>query len=163
MVIGWALVYLPHMPDGFYFGSALQPQQSSDSITALLGGHIDWGVAGAVNANAHVAAGRMRVIAVAAPQRLSGPLSSAPTWREQGVNLVYANWRGIFAPRGITPAQAAFWESALRKMSQTPEWKADLEKNHWSENFVTGPALAKEIEREYAELKTALAEVGLVK
>lgn len=35
VVIGWALVYLPHMPDGFYFGSALQPQRSSDSITAL--------------------------------------------------------------------------------------------------------------------------------
>jgi len=136
---------------------------SAEAITALLGGHIDWGVAGAVNAIAHVAAGRMRVIAVAAPQRLGGPLSVAPTWREQGVNLVYGNWRGVFAPKGLTPAQTAFWEAALSKMSQTPEWKADLEKNHWTENFLTGAALKKEIEQEHGALKTALSDVGLVK
>jgi|TARA_Y100000815_G_scaffold244186_1_gene242239 hypothetical protein len=35
VVIGWTLVYLPHMSDGFYFGSALRPQQSSDALTAL--------------------------------------------------------------------------------------------------------------------------------
>lgn len=35
VVIGWTLVYLPHMSDGFYFGSALRPEQSSDALTAL--------------------------------------------------------------------------------------------------------------------------------
>lgn len=35
MVIGWTLVYLPHMPEGFYFGSALSPEQSSDALAAL--------------------------------------------------------------------------------------------------------------------------------
>ena len=35
VVIGWTLVYLPHMPEGFYFGSALRPGQSSDALTAL--------------------------------------------------------------------------------------------------------------------------------
>jgi putative tricarboxylic transport membrane protein len=136
---------------------------SAEAITALLGGHIDWGVAGAVNAIAHVSSGRMRVIAVAAPQRLSGPLSVAPTWKEQGVNLVYGNWRGVFGPKGLTPAQVGYWESALRRLSQTPEWKADLEKNHWSEHFMTGAALGKEIEKEYSELKATLVDVGLAK
>lgn len=35
VVIGWMLVYLPHMPEGFYFGSALAPEQSSDPIAAV--------------------------------------------------------------------------------------------------------------------------------
>lgn len=35
MVIGWTLAYLPHMPEGFYFGSALSPEQSSDALAAL--------------------------------------------------------------------------------------------------------------------------------
>ena len=35
VVIGWMLVYLPHMPEGFYFGSALRPVQSSDPLAAL--------------------------------------------------------------------------------------------------------------------------------
>ena len=136
---------------------------SADAITAMLGGHIEVVVAGAVNAIAHVSAGRMRVLAAAAPQRLSGPLAVAPTWKELGVDLVYGNWRGIFAPKGITPAQVAFWEGALRRMTETPEWKADLENNHWTPHFVTGAPLHKEVEREHAYLKAMLAELGLAK
>jgi putative tricarboxylic transport membrane protein len=136
---------------------------SAQAITALLGGHIEVGVAGAVNAITHVAAGRMRVIAVAAPQRLGGALGVAPTWREQGVDLVYGNWRAIFGPKGLTPAQVAYWEGVLRRMTETPEWKADLAKSHWTESFVTGPALHKELEKDYAYLKTTLVELGLAK
>src|SRR5690606_6709533 len=35
VVVGWALVYLPHMPQGFYFGTSLRPEQSSDVVAAL--------------------------------------------------------------------------------------------------------------------------------
>jgi len=136
---------------------------SAEAITAVLGGHLDVAVAGAVNAIPHVAAGRMRVIGVAAPQRLGGPLAVAPTWREQGVDLVYGNWRAVFAPKSLTPAQLAFWESALRRMAEAPEWKADLEKNHWTEHFKTGAALQQELEQDFIWLKTTLVELGLAK
>ena len=136
---------------------------SAEAITAVLGGHLDVAVAGAVNAIPHVAAGRMRVIGVAAPQRLGGPLAVAPTWREQGVDLVYGNWRAVFAPKSLTPAQLAFWENALRRMAEAPEWKADLEKNHWTEHFKTGAALQQELEQDYIWLKTTLVELGLAK
>ena len=48
-------------------------------------------------------------------------------------------------------------------MAQAPEWKENLEKNHWMENFLTGPQLAKEIEQEYSSLKSMLTDLGLVK
>lgn len=35
IVAGWALIYLPHMPGGFSFASALQPQSSSDPVASL--------------------------------------------------------------------------------------------------------------------------------
>ena len=136
---------------------------SAEAITAVLGGHLDVAVAGAVNAIPHVSAGRMRVIGVAAPQRLGGPLAVAPTWREQGVDLVYGNWRAVFAPKSLTPAQLAFWENALRRMAEALEWKADLEKNHWTEHFKTGAALQQELEQDYIWLKTTLVELGLAK
>lgn len=136
---------------------------SAEAITALLGGHIDVGIAGAVNAIPHVVAGRMRVIGAAAPQRLGGPLAVAPTWREQGVDLVYGNWRAVFGPKSLTPAQVAYWESALRRMAATPEWKADLEKSHWTEQFVTGAALHQELEKDYNYLKSTLVELGLAR
>jgi putative tricarboxylic transport membrane protein len=136
---------------------------SSEAITAVLGGHIDVAIAGAGNAVQHVAAGRMRVVAVAAPKRLSGALSSAPTWREQGLDVVYGNWRSVFAPKGLTPAQIAFWENALRRLSESPEWRADVDKNYLTENFLTGTALQKELEQEYSWLKTTLVDLGLAK
>jgi putative tricarboxylic transport membrane protein len=136
---------------------------SAEAIPAVLGGHIDLAVIGAVNAIAHVSNGRMRVLGVAAPRRLSGVLADAPTWREQGVNVVAGSWRGVFAPKGLTPAQTAYWETTLRKVAETPEWKSDLEKNFWTDHFVTGAALKKELEQEYAADKAVLVDLGLAK
>lgn len=137
---------------------------SAEAITSVLGGHIEAVVVGATNAAGHVASGRMRVVAVAAPRRFSsGPLADAPTWREQGIDVVYGNWRQIYGPRGLTPAQLRYWEEALRKMSGSPEWKTDLEKNYWTPEFIVGDQLRTEIEREHKYLKTVLTELGLAK
>lgn len=134
---------------------------TSEAATALLGGHIDLIITPAGNASPHVAAGRMRVIAVAAPQRFTGALAGAPTWREQGVDLVFSGWRAVMAPRGLTPAQAGFWEAALRKATTVPEWKADLEKNYWSDDFAPGAQFRKDLEADYAAMSAVLTELGL--
>jgi putative tricarboxylic transport membrane protein len=136
---------------------------SAEAIPALLGGHIDLGVIGAVNVVPHVSAGKLRVVGVAAPQRLTGPLADGPTWREQGVDVSYGNWRGVFAPKNLAPAQVAYWEGVLRKATEVPEWKEDLEKNYWTEHFVTGSALRKLLDQEYAETKAVLVDLGLAK
>ena len=136
---------------------------SAEAVTAMLGGHLEVVVIGAGNVVAHVGGGRMRVVAIASPQRLSGPLADVPTWREQGIDLVNGSSRGIFGPKGLTPPQVAYWANALRKVSETPEWKADLEKNYWAEDFATGAKLRKDLEQEYAEIKVVLTDLGLAK
>ena len=136
---------------------------SAEAIPAVLGGHIDLVVVGAVNAIAHVSGGRMRVLGVGAPQRLGGVFADSPTWREQGIDVVAGSWRGIFGPKALTPAQIAYWENTLRKAGETPEWKADIEKNFWTEHFVTGAQLKKDLEQEYVEMKAVLVDLGLAK
>lgn len=136
---------------------------SAEAITALLGNHLEYVVVGAVNSVAHVESGRMRVLAVASPTRLSGPLSNVPTWKEQGVDMISGSWRGIFGPKGLTRAQVAYWEGALKRLTETPEWKSDLEKNYWTDEFVIGPALKKMLDDEFVETKAVLADLGLAK
>jgi putative tricarboxylic transport membrane protein len=136
---------------------------SSEALTALLGNHIELVSTGAGNASIHVASGKLRVVGVAAPQRLPGSMSGVPTWREQGIDLVYGSWRTIAAPKGITGEQAEFWANALRKVSETAEWRADLEKNYWSEFFATGAQLRANLDREYAAMKAVLVELGYAK
>lgn len=136
---------------------------SSEALTALLGNHLQLVSTGAGNAAPHAEAGKLRILGVSAAKRLSGPMAAVPTWKEQGVDMTYGSWRAIVAPKGLQPAQLAYWESALRRVTETPEWKAELERNFWTDDFQTGAALRKEIDKEYADSKAVLTELGLVK
>jgi len=136
---------------------------SAEAITALLGGHIDVVSIGATNATVHVAGGKMRIVGVGAPQRFQGALAGAPTWKEQGINLVSGTSRGIVAPKDLSAAQIAFWEDALRKVVATDDWKTDLERNYWFNDFMPSAQFKKELDKEYAETKAVLVDLGLAK
>jgi len=136
---------------------------SAESLTALLGGHIELVSTGAGNAAPHMAAGKLRVLGVSSDQRLPGTMSVVPTWKEQGVDLVYGSWRSVVAPKGITPEQVTFWENALRKVVESADWKAELERNYWGDFFMTGAEFRKTIDSEYRAMKGVLVELGLAK
>ena len=110
-----------------------------------------------------MAAGKLRVVGVSANKRFPGALANIPTWKEQGVDLVYGGWRAIMGPKGLTPAQTAYWENVLRKATETPEWKTDLERNYWSDDFVPSAQFAKDLDHDYAAMKAVLTELGLAK
>jgi len=136
---------------------------SAEAITQVMGGHIDLVTTAAGNVASHVAEGRLRVIGVSSPKRFPGALASVPTWKEQGANLVYGGWRSIMGPRDLTPAQIAYWERVLRKVTETKEWKEDLEKNYWSDDFVGSAQFRKDLAKDYADMKSVLVDIGLAK
>ena len=142
---------------------AIAHKGSAEAIANLLGGHIDLVTTAAGNIAGHVAAGKLRVIGVAAERRLPGALADAPTWKEQGVNLVFGGWRGILAPKALTPQQSAYWEGVMKKATEAPEWKSELEKNYWADDFVAGQQFRKELDRDYAAMRAVLIDVGLAK
>jgi putative tricarboxylic transport membrane protein len=132
-------------------------------MTAAIGGHVGLVATPAANLIAHMQAGRLRVLAVAAPQRLAGPLAAVPTWREQGVNAVVANWRPVIAPRGLTATQIAFWEDAFAKLTRTPEWRSDVENGGSLNHYMNSRELASYFDAQYAEFKIILGDLGLAK
>ena len=136
---------------------------SADAITNLLGGHVDVVTTAAGNVAAQVASGQLRVIGVSANQRFTGAMANIPTWKEQGVNYIFGAWRAVFAPPGLTPQQAAYWETALRKASEAAEWKTDLQANFWADDFVGGEAFRKELDQDYTAMRAVLIEIGFAK
>jgi putative tricarboxylic transport membrane protein len=142
---------------------AIAYKGSAEAITNLMGGHIDLVTTAAGNVAAHVASGKLRVVAIAANQRFPGQLADIPTWKEQGVNLSFGGWRGILAPRNLTPQQAAYWEGIMRKITEAPQWKDDLEKNFWADDFSAGAQFRKDLEQDYAAMKSVLVDIGLAK
>jgi putative tricarboxylic transport membrane protein len=105
----------------------------------------------------------MRALAVSAPQRLAGLYAPAPTWIEQSVDCVVGAWRGVSGARGITPAQIAFWESALAAAVATEAWQEELARLYWTPSYLDGAALRGQLRRERAEMKVMLADLGLLK
>jgi putative tricarboxylic transport membrane protein len=136
---------------------------SAEAITALLGGHIDLVTTAAGNVAEQVEAGKLKVVGIAANQRLSGPYATVPTWKEQDINVVFGGWRSIMGPRGMPPAQIAYWEKTLSQVVATPDWKADLERNYLSNDFALGEQFKTNLKQEYADMKAVLTELGLAK
>ncbi len=131
---------------------------------AVLGGHVDVAVAPLVLVLPHVEAGKMRVIAVTSPQRMGGALASVPTWAEQGYKGASAEtWRCVIAPKDITPAQIAFWEGALRQVTEHEEFRKVGERNHWDVKFKGAAETRKFLEVEYERMKRVMGLLGLVK
>lgn len=136
---------------------------AGQAMTALLGGHVGLVPTTPGNVLASVQAGNVRVIGVSAPQRLPGELASAPTWKEQGVNAVFSNWRGIIAAPGLGAEQVAYWESVFGKLARTEEWAQAVEKTGGVPNFLNSAGSKRYLEEQYVELKEILADLGLIK
>ncbi len=135
----------------------------SESVRAVMGGHIDLALTGTAALGPHVAAGRLRVIAVASPQRLKGELSQVPTWREQGVDVVFSNWRALIGPRGMSAEQIAYWEALVTRITSQEEWMSQLDKTGLQPGFVGSEATKKMFAQQDAQLRATLTELGLAK
>jgi len=136
---------------------------SANSVTALLGGHVD-AVSTAVSAVVpHVRSGLLRTIAVSSPQRLGAPLATVPTWAEQGIKGTMSNFRAVIAPKGIDAAAAKYWEARYAQLSEQDEWKKDLEMNLWSWNFLDSAKTVTAITEYADEVETLVGTLGLRK
>jgi putative tricarboxylic transport membrane protein len=138
-------------------------QGSGEAMTALLGGHVDMINTDASNVIPQRQAGKMRVLGVSAANRLSGGLADVPTWREQGYDVIVSTWRMLAGPKGMTPAQSAYWESVMSRLVQTDEWKKDLERNVFEPNFMKGEETRPYLKAQTDQFRAVLTELGLAK
>lgn len=136
-------------------------RSSADSMTALLGGHVDVVAASTPNVIGQLQAGKIRILGVATAERLPGPLAAVPTWSEQGIPAVYSSVQGVLGPPGLTPAQVKFWEDALRQVTESEEWRSFLARQNWRPAFMGSEAMKRYIEKEYAATETLIDELKL--
>ena len=104
-------------------------RSSGESVTALIGGHVDVVSATAPVILPQVQAGKLRILASAAPQPGTGALAGVKTWRQLGVAADYVSYNGVTLPPGSNADQIRFWEEALRKVSQDKNWIEMVEKS----------------------------------
>ena len=134
-----------------------------ESMTALLGGHVAVVATPSANAIPHLQAGRMRVLAVAAPARLEGALAAVPTWKEQGENIVVANWRPVVGPKGWSAPQVAYWEEVFARLTGSDDWKKEVARAGGVNHYMNSRELAAYLDAQYAQFRAVLGELGLAR
>ena len=131
--------------------------------TALMGGHVDVVPISVAFAASLYRNGQVRLIAITAPERLGGELKDVPTWKEQGANVVVAQWRVLIGPKGMPPEQIAYWENTMKRLMEAEDWKNELQANFWRANFEGSAATRKFLAKDHEEAKAFLSELGLAK
>lgn len=138
-------------------------KSSGESITALLGGHVDLVVGPTSIAARYLESGQLRTLAVTSARRRPGAFADTPTWKELGVAAVIDNWRGVIGAKGMTPHQIAFWDGAFRKVFELEDWKKDVERNYWDNAALLSGESARYLDAQYDELKRTLIDLDMAK
>lgn len=133
------------------------------AVAEVLAGRAGLGVITAVSAAKELEAGRVRALAVSAPQRLPGLYGAVPTWAEQGVDCVIGTWRGVIGAGGLTPQQIAFWEDVLADATAGAAWNAGLAGQFWTNTYLAGAQLREFLDRERIAMGALLRALGLLK
>jgi tripartite-type tricarboxylate transporter receptor subunit TctC len=92
----------------------------SQIMVDVIGGHLAMGFTSVLTALPHVIGGNLRVIGVAANERMT-IFPDAMTFKEAGLNGVESlNWYGLFGPAGISSATVDQINSDLRRVTSDP-------------------------------------------
>jgi putative tricarboxylic transport membrane protein len=134
-----------------------------DAVADVVAGHADVCAVTAASVLTELNAGRVRLLGVSAPERLSGSFGSVPTWKEQDVDCVIGAWRGATGPSGLSPAQLGFWENVISAATQQPVWLQDLSRLSWSPMYQAGATLHNYLDKEREEFIAVLGKLGLLK
>jgi putative tricarboxylic transport membrane protein len=139
---------------------------AAQGMTNVLGGHVDVATGPLTAAAPHWRAGKLRILAVTAPERLGGEFGTIPTWREQkveGVDGIVTNPRILVAPPGLTQEQVAFWDDLLGRMVKSREWLELVEKHQWINQYIPSRDMPRYLAAEEKVHREILTELGLAK
>ncbi len=131
------------------------------AVADLLDGKAEAAAITAVSAAPELAAGRLRALAVSAPQRLGHLYADTPTWQELGIDCVIGTWRGVIGAAGLDTAQVTWWEQALGKVAASTAWQEELRRQYWLDTWAGADATRELLERERGMLGDLLTGLGL--
>ncbi|WP_042818153.1 Bug family tripartite tricarboxylate transporter substrate binding protein [Yersinia wautersii] len=134
-----------------------------ESITALLGNHIQ-AVSGDLSEMVpYLVGNKLRVLAVYAEQRLPEPLSTIPTAKEQGYDLVWPIIRGFYLGPNVSDAEYQWWAKTFNTLMQTDEFKKQRDLRGLFELNLSGKELDSYVKKQVEQYREQAKTFGLAK
>ena len=134
-----------------------------EAVTQLLAGSVQAFTGDASEAKGFVDSGDIKVIAVLAPERMEGDFASFPTAKEQGIDAIGANWRGFYAPGGMSDDAYAYWVESIGKVYDSEEWKKIMTDNGLAPLNLRGDEFQAFVKGSVDEITAISKEIGLIK
>ena len=156
-----------HMPMEMFLHSAKLKMRhvpttgGGPAITQLLGGHVTMTAGGPAAISGHVKAGKLRTIVSWGAERHPN-YPDVPTFKEQGHDIVYYIWAGLFTPRGTPAAVTAVLRDAVRKVVVDADFKNQMAKFNSLVNYLDAPEFARYLDADAKRLAVAVQMVGKV-
>ena len=135
-------------------------QGGGPALTAVAGGHVDAAATNPGNVKPLIAAGKVRVLAVSADQRIED-FPDVPTYKERGWDLVRYQWRGIMAKTGTPRPVLDQLVAAIQKAQQSAEWKTYLRQVTQFDGFQGPDAFRAQLMQDMQEMETWKKKLGL--
>lgn len=133
-----------------------------EAVTQLLAGSVQAFTGDASEAKGFVDSGDIKVIAVLAPERLSGDFASFPTAKEQGIDVIGANWRGFYAPGGMSDDAYNYWVEQIGATYDSAEWKDVMAANGLAPLNLRGADFQAFVQESVDSIQALSKEIGLI-
>jgi putative tricarboxylic transport membrane protein len=134
-----------------------------EAITALLGGNADVLATDISGAEEYIRAGKVRALGISSPTRLKGAQNNIPTYKEQGIDAEFTIWRGLFGSKGMSPEAVKFWEEKIKALSETEQWKKELQTNGWENGYKNSADFKKFLEEQEKSIQELLTSLDMAK
>ncbi len=129
------------------------------ALAGLLSGETQVLSTGLGEALEQAKAGQIRILGVTAPERVSGA-DDVPTFKEQGYDVDFVNWRGFFGPPNLPADQAKKYQDMLSAMYKQPAWEEVRARNGWANIYKPGPEFISFLEKQEKEVRELRASLG---
>ena len=135
---------------------------SNPTHMALLGGHIEAGMTTVGDVSALVKSGDLRLLAVSGENRWK-EYPEIPTFKEKGIDIGIAHWRGIWALKKTPEPVLDILEEAIRKAANLQSYQDMMIKaGKIPDNIVGRTKLQERLEKEDKSIKEALIRLKML-
>ena len=137
-------------------------KEASQLYAGVATGETDWAIGSAVSVAPLLQAGRLRLLAAAAPQRIAG-YDSVPTAAESGgpSSWVVGGWNGLLAPKGTPKAVLQRLQTEIATAMQSTEMRDKLAVFTYEPYTMSSADMVRLIEQEQAAWGAVLQTSGI--
>ena len=134
----------------------------ADAITQTIGGFTSAMTGDISGVIGFIKSGDVRVLASFTEKRIPG-FEDIPTAKEQGIDVIAVNWRGLYTPKGASKSSYKKWTRALRKVGASKEWKEAMIANGLAPFNLVGKNFQSYVDGVIEEVRAMSVELGVMK